>query len=246
MEIEEKRQLLTKLFISGFYPYSKVVSGDLKKDYGIELTEICRKPFNGGLSYKPDYDSSSQGIRWIGGEKTLSWGSNTGWNITEDCEIALCRVEYDDYINFKISFESNSNEIDILFDKYMDLLKFEVEKFNFKPTELRHLIGRLGEIFCAKQVNGRLSKVVNSSGFDVISSNNERISVKTTAQNASFVSLNKKTMQNFDKLMILQLKDFEFEILYFDDLNKIIEIAHTWSGDESKYELYLNRLSKLK
>jgi hypothetical protein len=46
--------------------------------------------------------------------------------------------------------------------------------------------------------------------------------------------------------MILQLKGFEFEILYFDDLNKIIEIAHTWSGDETKYELYLNRLSKLK
>jgi hypothetical protein len=246
MEIEEKRLLLTKLFVSGFYPYSKVVSGDLKKDYGIELTEICRKTYNGGLSYKPGYESSSREIRWIGGDKTLSWGSNTGWNITEDCEFALCRVEYDDYINFKISFESKGNEIEILFDRYMELLKFEVERFAFKPTELKHLIGRLGELYCAKEVNGNLSKVVNSKGFDVISPNNERISVKTTAQDKSFVSLNKKTMHEFDKLMILQLKDFEFEILYFDDMKKIEEIAHTWSGNETKYELYLNRLRKLK
>ena len=46
--------------------------------------------------------------------------------------------------------------------------------------------------------------------------------------------------------MILQLKDFEFEILYFDDMKKIEEIAHTWPGNETKYELYLNRLKKLK
>jgi hypothetical protein len=29
-------------------------------------------------------------------------------------------------------------------------------------------------------------------------------------------------------------------------MNKIEEIAHTWSGAEDKYELYLNRLYKLK
>ena len=57
----EKKELLTKLFVAGYYPYSKIVSGDLKKDYGIELIEICRKPFNGGLIYRYDDRNS-----WIG------------------------------------------------------------------------------------------------------------------------------------------------------------------------------------
>lgn len=100
----EKKQLLTKLFVTGYYPYSKIIQGDLEKDYGIKLIEICRKPFNGGLKFR--YDDQN---KWIGPRKPLSWGSNTGWNVTEDCKIALCRVEYDDYINFEIVFPNDTS-----------------------------------------------------------------------------------------------------------------------------------------
>ena len=56
-----------------------------------------------------------------------------------------------------------------MYEKYMDIIKLEVEQFGCKPTEVRHLIGRLGEFFCALQVNGKLAHEANQHGFDVIS-----------------------------------------------------------------------------
>src|SRR3546814_11525292 len=55
-------------------------------------------------------------------------------------------------------------------------------EFGVKPTEVRHLIGRLGEFHCALQVGGNLAHMANQHGFDVVCSNDRRISVKTTAQ----------------------------------------------------------------
>ena len=78
----EKRELLSRLFIFGHYPYSKWVLGDLKKEYGVELIEIYRNPF-AAIKHKPDNGNS-----WLGPRSPLSWGSSTGWNITEDCKIS--------------------------------------------------------------------------------------------------------------------------------------------------------------
>ena len=38
--------------------------------------------------------------------KSICWGSSTGWVITQDGNIACCRVDYDDYINFEIEILS--------------------------------------------------------------------------------------------------------------------------------------------
>lgn len=99
MNLEEKQELIRRVLIGGSYPHSQVVLGNLENEFGIVLTEICRKPFNGGLKYK-----YSDRNKWLGPRKPLSWGNNTGWNVTEDCKHALCRVGYDDYINYELKF----------------------------------------------------------------------------------------------------------------------------------------------
>lgn len=60
------------------------------------------------------------------------------------------------------------------------------------PKELRHLMGRIGELYLAMYTNGSMAENVNEKGYDVVTKENERISVKTTARTTSngFVSFN--------------------------------------------------------
>ena len=50
-----------------------------------------------------------------------------------------------------------TEKIKLLYNKYLELIKLEVEVFGVKPTELRHLVGRLAEFYCALQVEGSLA-----------------------------------------------------------------------------------------
>lgn len=67
-----------------------------------------------------------------------------------------------------------TEQIRILYDKYLELIKLEVEIFGVKPTEVRHLIGRLGEFYCALQVGGTLAYTPNQHGFDVVCNDSNR------------------------------------------------------------------------
>ncbi len=81
-------------------------------------------------------------------------------------------------------------------------------------TELRHLCGRIGELFVAVTTNGQMAAKVNQKGYDVVSSANERISVKTTATvgSASNVMFNAKTLCVVDRIIILRINTEEREI----------------------------------
>jgi len=131
-----------------------------------------------------------------------------------------------------------------IYKKYYEILEFERNELGCKTTELRHLIGRLGEFYCAIHTNGELAHTTNQHGFDVISKKGERISVKSTAQKTGFVSLNKKTLDKFDKLMVLQFIDTEFKILYFGPFEKVESLCRTWKPNPNKYELDLVKLKK--
>jgi len=136
----------------------------------------------------------------------------------------------------------NQSQIQTLYEEYMEILKLEVNEFGCKPTETRHLIGRLGEFKCALQTNGELAREVNQHGFDVISSTGKRISVKTTAQKTGFVSINKNTLSKVDELMVIQYDKGKFKILYHGDINKAVEVSRTWG---KTYELDLSKAKKL-
>ncbi len=47
-------------------------------------------------------------------------------------------------------------------------------------TELRHLTGRIGELYAALITNGQMATSVNEKGYDVVCETGERVSVKTT------------------------------------------------------------------
>lgn len=92
---------------------------------------------------------------------------------------------------------------------------FERElNWGVEPTELRHLCGRIGELYAALIANGQMAPEVNQRGYDVVSSKGERISVKTTAVMASSgqVSFNSNSLEFVDRVMVLRMNTEEMQI----------------------------------
>jgi len=81
-------------------------------------------------------------------------------------------------------------------------------------TELRHLCGRIGELYVAMITNGRMATDVNQRGYDVVGMNNERISVKTTAQSGleGFVTFNPRTLEFVDRIFVLRVNTEEMQV----------------------------------
>lgn len=137
-----------------------------------------------------------------------------------------------------------ADRIKQLYDKYLELIRLEIVEFGVKPTEVRHLIGRLGEFYCALQVGGTLAHLANQHGFDVICRNGRRISVKTTAQTTGFVPIGKTTIDKVDDLMIIQYRDGELSIVYYGPVGPAVAAARYYDPD-GKYELDISKARRL-
>lgn len=138
----------------------------------------------------------------------------------------------------------NLGQIKILYDKYLDLIDLEIREFGVKPTEVRHLIGRLGEFFCALETDGTLARTANQHGFDVVSSSGRKISVKTTAQKTGFVPISASTLDKVDDVMILQFAEGTLNIVYYGEISKAVEAARFYEN-VGKYELDISKARKL-
>lgn len=137
-----------------------------------------------------------------------------------------------------------ADRIQQLYDKYLELIQLEIVEFGVKPTEVRHLIGRLGEFYCALQVGGTLAHLANQHGFDVICRNGRRISVKTTAQTTGFVPIGKATIDKVDDVMIIQYRDSELSILYYGPVGPAAAAARYYDH-VGKYELDISKARRL-
>lgn len=135
-----------------------------------------------------------------------------------------------------------TSQIKELYEKYHQIIIWETETLGCKITELRHLIGRLGEFYCAIYVEGTLAQKTNQHGFDIIDKKGRTISVKTTAQKSGFVSINKATLHKVSDLMFLQLKDNQISILYYGSILDATNGLREWEG---KFELDISK-AKLK
>lgn len=123
---------------------------------------------------------------------------------------------------------------------------FERElQWGVPPTELRHLIGRIGELYSALITNGQMATEVNQKGYDVVSDNGERISVKTTAmmKSSGHIAFNINTLDKVDRIIILRINTEEMQIETL--LNETIESAKALMGKSSVNGKVSIALSKL-
>lgn len=136
----------------------------------------------------------------------------------------------------------NQAKVDQLLAHYEALLKLEIQEFGVKPTEVRHLIGRLGELYCLKLTGGNFAHRVNQHGFDVVAPNSRRISVKTTAQVSGFVAITQSTSHLADDLMLLQYIKGNIQVLYYGPMTKVIAASRIYEG---KYEFDIKKSQTL-
>ncbi|EGQ9121130.1 hypothetical protein BS015_RS15975 [Vibrio parahaemolyticus] len=114
-------------------------------------------------------------------------------------------------------------------------------------TELRHLTGRIGELYSALITNGQMATEVNQSGYDVVSGDGERVSVKTTGRlaNNGHVSFNPNTLNSVDRIIVLRINVEEMQIeTLFDGSVEQAQALMCTSGSGSKYTLALSKLVK--
>lgn len=81
-------------------------------------------------------------------------------------------------------------------------------------TELRHLCGRIGELYVAMITNGRMATEVNQRGYDVVSGAGERISVKTTAMagGGGRITFNPNSLEHVDRVIVLRINTEEMQV----------------------------------
>lgn len=115
------------------------------------------------------------------------------------------------------------------------------------PTELRHLCGRIGEMYAALITNGQMATKVNQKGYDLVSGEGERISVKTTAMMGAggHVNFNVKTLDLVDRIIILRVNTEEMQVETL--LNSSTTEAFELMGPEKngKRSIALSKLIKV-
>ncbi|MGY5775775.1 DUF6998 domain-containing protein [Rhizobium sp. LEGMi135b] len=78
-------------------------------------------------------------------------------------------------------------------------------------AELNHLTGRIGELYTAMITYGQMATEVNQRGYDVVSAEGERISVKTITS-STHVSFNLRTFDQVDRIIVLRINTVELAI----------------------------------
>jgi hypothetical protein len=113
------------------------------------------------------------------------------------------------------------------------------------PTELRHLVGRIGELYAALVTNGQMATEVNQKGYDVVSGTGERISVKTTAMMGSggHVAFNPNSLALVDRVMVLRVNTEEMQVeVLFDGTSE--QAGALMSHGGGKPAISLSKLTK--
>ncbi len=112
------------------------------------------------------------------------------------------------------------------------------------PTELRHLCGRIGELYAALITNGQMAMEVNQKGYDVVSSRGERISVKTTAMmgDSGNIVFNANSLELVDRVIVLRVNTEEMQIETLLDAPASQAITLMSSEVGRKRNLSLSRL----
>jgi hypothetical protein len=112
-------------------------------------------------------------------------------------------------------------------------------------TELRHLCGRIGELYAAVITNGQMAVAVNQQGYDVVSAQGERISVKTTAMKGitGHVSFNPNSLTHVDRVIVLRVNTEEMQVETLLDVPKEEALALMTPEGEGRRMIPLSRMN---
>jgi len=125
---------------------------------------------------------------------------------------------------------------------------FERElQWGVPATELRHLSGRIGELYAALISNGQMATEVNQDGYDVVSVQGERISVKTTAvmTSSGSVFFNSSTLEKVDRIIILRINTEEMQIeILLDNLTDEARQLMSPQNSSGKVGIALSKLTR--
>lgn len=110
-----------------------------------------------------------------------------------------------------------------------------------KATEINHLVGRIGELYAALITNGQMADATNQHGFDVVSQEGEKISVKTTAMmgGSGHISFNQNTLNLVDRVIILRVNtdEMQIETLFNDEVDKARDLMSFAKNGKSSISL---------
>ena len=92
-----------KYVIEHYFPYSQIESGRLENEYNVRLIKLMDTKYQqiSDWFHARGYSMAVNSNSWIL-KTALSWGGNTGWNVTTDYKYALCRTAYDSYHLFEV------------------------------------------------------------------------------------------------------------------------------------------------
>lgn len=79
------------------------------------------------------------------------------------------------------------------------------------PQELRAHTGVIGEAFVADYLGVRLTDENNQRGYDLVDADGLRVSVKTITT-STMVRLNENTMDQVDRIVVVWLNTYEYEL----------------------------------
>ncbi|GAB3053067.1 hypothetical protein GCM10027155_19350 [Acinetobacter apis] len=128
------------------------------------------------------------------------------------------------------------SQFDIIKSLGESIAWFEKElSWGMPIAELRHLTGRIGELYVAMMTLGQLADSVNQKGYDVVSSTGQRISVKTVTK-ARHVDFNIKTLDLVDRAIVLRIdpSDLCINVVYDMDMVEFKAKSREYRG---KYTL---------
>ena len=123
---------------------------------------------------------------------------------------------------------------------------FEKElEWGVQEQELRHLTGRIGELYAAMITRGQMASASNQRGYDIVSGDNERVSVKTITT-STHVSFRKTTLDQVDRIIVLRLnvdrdEGVSIEGLFDLTMPEFLERCRD-AGDQ--YQLYTYELRR--
>ena len=86
------------------------------------------------------------------------------------------------------------------------------------PAELRHLTGRIGELYAAMVTRGQMALATNQRGYDIVAVDGRRVSVKsyTTPNPATFKA---STFDQVDWVIVLRFVIEESELSIIEDID---------------------------